>query len=43
MFIAAVKLAFKNMQNYTLQIYHILTTIQTDCVDCVAQSEQKTV
>ena len=29
MFIAAIKLAFKNMQNYTLQIYHILTTIQT--------------
>ena len=28
MFIAAIKLAFKNMQNYTLQIYHILTTIQ---------------
>ena len=30
MFIAAIKLAFKNRQNYTLQIYHILKTIQRD-------------
>ena len=28
MFIAAIKLALKNMHNYTLQIYHILTTVQ---------------